>query len=275
MGARMRVLSAVVVVLGALLVPITASAGPSACPSVGTNWSGPGPFAVTSEQSGVGHTVFRPTDLTTCSHPVILWGNGTGATPDNYLQLLQHLASHGFIVAAANTEQSGSGKEMLAGLDWVTGENSKPGSPYAGHVDLAHVGASGHSQGGAGTVQAGADPRVVSTVPIEPGPGGDNGKLHGSVFWLAGQFDLIVLPILLVLPRYQQSGHIPAVYGELAGATHLTPQGDGGGFRGPITAWFRYQLMGDAQARAEFVGQNCGQCGSKAWSNFQRNAKVQ
>ncbi|WP_439377011.1 hypothetical protein [Amycolatopsis lexingtonensis] len=27
------------------------------------------------------------------------------------------------------------------------------------------------------------------------------------------------------------------VYGELAGATHFTAAGDGGGFRGAITAW--------------------------------------
>ncbi|MFD8499105.1 acetylxylan esterase [Amycolatopsis sp. NPDC059657] len=246
------------------------------CPSVGHNWSGPGPFTVTEQQSGVGHTIFRPTNLGGCGkHPVILWGNGTFATPSIYATLLRHWASHGFIVAAANTTQSGSGSEMLAGLDYLTAQNAKPGSVFYGTIDTSKVGATGHSQGGGGAINAGTDARVDTTVPIEPGPLGVIGQLKGPMFILGGQFDLVVAPLLLVIPRYNAAGHIPAVYGELAGATHATPSGDGGGFRDPITAWFRYFLMSDQEAYGEFFGPQCGNCGSPIWSDFRCNAKTQ
>ncbi|RJQ71004.1 acetylxylan esterase [Pseudonocardiaceae bacterium YIM PH 21723] len=274
MRIPVRVLGAIVGLVGALLVAAPAASGAAGCPSVNGKWADPGPFAVISEQSGDGHTVFRPTDLGTCLHPVILWGNGTWATPANYQKLLEHFASHGFIVAAANTTWAGSGKEMLGGLDWVSAENSRTGSPYFGKVDTAHVGASGHSQGAGGAIAAGADPRVGDTAPIEPGgPWGDVTGLHGPMFILAGQNDKTVSPASVVA-RYDNAGHIPAIYGELAGANHLTPVGDGGGFRGPVTAWFRYRLMADPQARPEFTGPSCGQCTSTAWSDFRRNARA-
>ena len=39
-------------------------------------------------------------------------GNGTGTTPRVYDGLLRHLASHGFVVMAANTPQAYSGAEF-------------------------------------------------------------------------------------------------------------------------------------------------------------------
>ncbi|WP_245573995.1 chlorophyllase/cutinase-like alpha/beta fold protein [Amycolatopsis nigrescens] len=267
-------------ILGSLLslalVPAAHAAEPSAgCPSVGKNWAAPGPFAVTAEAGGTEHTIYRPSELGGCGrHPVLVWGNGTGASVSVYEPMLRHFASHGFIVAAANTAWSGSGTEMRAGIDYLTQQNGSAGSVFHDKVDLEHVGATGHSQGGGGAVASGADPRVDTVVPIEPGPQGSVEALHGPVFWLAGQLDLVVLPNLLVYPRYQQSTQVPAVFGELAGASHFTPVGDGGGFRGPITAWFRFHLMGDELARGEFFGDGCGNCDSPAWSRFERNAKA-
>jgi hypothetical protein len=40
----------------------------------------------------------------------------------------------------------------------------------------------------------------------------------------------------------------------------------GGVYPGIITAWFRYQLMGDQQAAALFRGPACGYCTSADWS---------
>ncbi|MFH8343754.1 acetylxylan esterase [Streptomyces sp. NPDC018045] len=268
--------------------PAAAAVAPTAptasgCPSAQGDWAAPGPFAVTVEPVGPAHTVYRPADLGSrgCGkHPVILWGNGTGAPVAVYGPLLRHLASHGFIVAAARTTWSGSGREMLAGIDHLARENGTPGSVYEGKVDLSEVGATGHSQGGGGALAAGANPRVDTTVAIEPGPQGSVRALRGPALFLAGQYDAVVAPWLLVHPRFRQTTHVPAVYGELAGATHLTPVSDGGGFRGPVTAWFRAQLLGDRQARAEFFGAHCGYCDGTAdgsggpWSAFERNAKA-
>ncbi len=257
-----------------MVVLATVGIAPAATATTGIagQWSEPGPFAVTVEALDSTHTVYRPSRLE--KHPVILWGNGTGANPKIYDGLLRHLASHGFVVAAADTPNAGSGKEMLAGATTLIAENSRPGSRYEGKIDTAHIGATGHSQGGGGAIAAGADPRVTTTIPIEPGPQGSATALKGPSFFLGGQLDTIVIPALLVIPRYRLADQVPAIYGELAGATHFTPVGDGGGFRGAITAWFRFWLSGDERARAEFFGASCGLCRDGAWSDVRRNAKA-
>nr|WP_067812854.1 hypothetical protein [Actinomadura kijaniata] len=124
---------------------------------------------------------------------------------------------------------------------------------FAGRVDLDKIGSTGHSQGGGGAIAAGADPRVDTTVPIQPGPQGTDGQLRGPAFYLAGQNDTIVRPSY-VYSRYQRATQVAAVYGEVADADHFESGGDGGRFRGPITAWFRFHLLADQQARAEFYG---------------------
>lgn len=277
MNGGVRRLSALAVTAALVLAlsGVDAAASPG-CPSVGRAWAAAGPFAVTETPSGAGHTLFHPARLGGCRvHPVVLWGNGTGATPRTYAGLLRHLASHGFIVVAADTSSSGSGREMLAGLDHVTAEHRRPGSAFHGRVDLGRVGSTGHSQGGAGAVVTGADPRVGTVVPIQPGPFGDHRQLHGPTFYLAGRLDLVVSPLLLVYPRYRETGHVPAVYGELAGAGHAEPTGNGGGYRGPVTAWFRFHLLGDEQARGMFFGPGCTYCAAPEWSRFERNARAE
>ncbi|MGH3712758.1 MAG: hypothetical protein ACRDT4_04760 [Micromonosporaceae bacterium] len=271
----------ILAIAGALLAAlIAAPAGPASaagCPSVNGKWAATGPFTVTTHQSGVGHTIYRPASLGSLgctTHPVIIWGNGTFGVTSAWDGLLRHLASHGFIVAAANTGQSGSGREMLAGLDYVTRQNTQQGSAYYGKVDISRVAATGHSQGGGGAISAGADARVDTTVPIQPGPWGSVNALHGPMFILSGQYDTLVPPSY-VKSRYQDADHIVAIYGELAGANHFTPTGDGGGYRGPITAWMRFHLHGDEQARDEFFGASCVYCGAPEWSEFLRNSKAQ
>lgn len=249
----MRWLVAVLLVLS----PTTASAAP----------------VVTETPSGAGHTIFHPTRLTGV-HPVILWGNGSGSSPRVYAGLLRHLAAQGFIVAAADTGSAGSGREMLAGLDHLTTAHARPGSVFHGHVALDRVGASGHSQGGAGAIAAGADPRVDTVVPIQPGPFGEHRDLHGPTFYLAGQADLVVAPALLVHPRFRETGQVPAVYGELRGAGHTEPAGSGGGYRDAVTAWFRFHLLGDQSARVLFFGPHCTYCTAPEWNRFERNTKA-
>jgi len=272
--------------VGAALAPMLLAIGAvpagaataDGCPSVNGNWAGSGPFAVTVQQSGAGQTIYRPSALGTqgcTAHPVILWGNGTGTTPKNYDALLRHWASHGFIVAAANTRNAYSGKEMVAGLDFLTAQNQTAGSVFLGRVDTAHVAAAGHSQGASGAINAGGDPRVGVTVPIEPAPFASIEALHGPMFILAGQYDVLVSPELVVKRLYKRASQVVAIYGNLAGATHGTPLRNGGGFRGPMTAWLRFELMGDEQARGLFFGPACGYCASPIWTEFLRNAKAQ
>lgn len=253
------------------LAPAGASAQATGCPSVGTDFGGAGPFDVTVEQASE-HTYFSPANLGSqgCDrHPVILWGNGTFTTPNVYGGLLEHLASHGFIVAAANTSNAGSGEEMLAGLDNLTAFDADSGSRYHDRVATDLVATTGHSQGGAGTVRAAMDPRVTTMMPIE-GSTTPTG-VTGTALYLAGEND----PLRGGMQdAYAASSDIGAAYAELAGAGHLEPLGNGGGFRPALTAWARWQLMGDGTAGAQFLGADCGLCTSSAWSDYEANERL-
>ncbi|WP_083894419.1 acetylxylan esterase [Nocardia tenerifensis] len=225
---------------------------------------------------GAVHTLYYPRDIasSTQRHPLVIWGNGTFAAPVVYRNLLLHWASYGFIVAAANTTQSGSAIAMRAGIDALARANADSGSKFYQHVDLAHIAAAGHSQGGAGAIVAGADARVDTVLAIQPGPLADIREVHGPTFLMAGQADIIVLPPL-VQAFYNAATHIPAIYGELRGVGHLTVALDSAPFLAPTTAWLRLQLTDDPAARAVFYGPSCGICTDTAtWSDVRRNALV-
>jgi hypothetical protein len=244
----------------------------SPCKSVDGQWDAPGPFAVTSASNGRGTTVVRPVapgTLGCTTHPVVLWNNGARSKLDRYLPLLNHLASHGFIVAAAEGN-AGNGGPMLQGLDYLTTENSRAGSPLQGKVDLSKVGATGHSFGGGAAIDAGADPRVDTIAPIYPLATTSGSLVRGPALFIAGQNDTIVVPIVVRTP-YNQATQVPAIFAEQRGADHYGIPA----LHGTITSWFRFHLMGDEQARGLYFGPNCTYCTSTFWSVFERNAKAQ
>jgi hypothetical protein len=256
--------------LGVVALPDGADAQTTGFPSVGTNFAAAGPYQVAT-QADATNTFFFPSNLGVdgLKHPVILWGNGTFTQVTNYEALLRHFASHGFIVAAANTSNAGSGNEMLTGLNTLQTWNGQSGNRFFGKVDLTRVGSTGHSQGGGGAEATGRDSRVDTVFPAQPWLGNPPGR--GTAIYFAGQSDTVVAPST-VRDDYDQSSGIPAAYAELAGASHFIPVNDGGGYRGAMTAWARWQLMGDTIARGQFVGAGCGLCTSSAWSAYSANA---
>jgi hypothetical protein len=264
-----RALVGLVMGAGAVIaVPAgVADAQTNGCPSVGSDFGGDGPFDVTVEERS-DNTYYSPSDLGSqgCdTHPVILWGNGTFLTPSSYDALLSHWASHGFIVAAANTTNAGSGEEMLQGLDDLADWNSDSSSRFNNRVDLDNVGATGHSQGGGGSINAGKSDRVHTVFPLQAWTANQQG-LSGPAIFFAGGSDTIVSPSS-VYNRYQDvEGSLPAAYAEAAGASHFVPIGNGGEYRAPTTAWARWLLMGDGDARDVFVGSACELCGDSGWT---------
>lgn len=254
------------------LTGVAAPAHADGIPSVGRNWAAAGPYSP-EVSIGVVHTLYYPRTMGAHGekHPVIIWGNGTGVLPGAYTLLLRHYASHGFIVVAANTPVSNFAITMRSGIDLVEKLDGDPSSVFYGKVDLDRIGSAGHSQGGSGAINAAVDPRVDTVVAIQPGPLNDPGQLRKPALFLAGQFDAIVWPVL-VKAMYNAVDQVPAEYAELRGATHFGTGITGGDMRGPSTAWLRYWLMDDANARAEFFGPNCGYCtDSKQFSDFRRN----
>jgi hypothetical protein len=240
-----------------------------------SDFAAPGPFTTTSAAQGPACTIFRPEPLGEegRKHPIILWGNGTGANPQIYGGVLTHWASHGFIVAAANTSNAGTGNEMLACLDYVLEQDGVSGSAYSGKVADGRVGASGHSQGGGGTLMVGRDQRVTATAPLQPfiqfGFGGVDaasaGQQNGPMFLMSGSNDTIAVPAANQQPVFDAS-NVPTFWGTLQGADHIASAiGTISDYRGPATAWFRLHLMNDESARDLFYGAGCELCSNPAW----------
>lgn len=246
----------------------TAAAQTTGFPSVGTDFDSSGPYAV-STLNGSQHTYWYPSSIssTGLEHPVILWGNGTGASPSSYDGLLSHFASHGFIVAAANTPNAGSGTEMLAGLDNLTSFDNSPTSPFYQAVDTSRVATTGHSQGGVGALNSSQDPRVTTTFPVE-GAWSAAG-VTVPILFLAGENDTIATPSSIY--NTFNSANAPSAYAEIAGASHFTPAGSGGYFRAVGVAWARWHLMDDDDAEGWFVGPNCGLCNDSELSDYEVN----
>ena len=249
-------------------------------PSV-SNFSNSGPYATTNNSEGPSCQIYRPSTLgqNGVRHPIILWGNGTGATPATYGSLLAHWASHGFVVAAAQTSDAGSGIEMLNCLSYLQTEAAKSSGTYVGKLNLGRVGTSGHSQGGGGSIMAGRDSRIMTTAPMQPyilGLGHDTSSQsiqNGPMFLMSGSLDTLAGPTLNQRPIYNRINQ-PIFWGTLRLASHFVPVGDAGGYRGPSTAWFRYKLMNDMTAKNEFVGTLCGLCTSVSWSDIQRKGTL-
>ncbi|MEK1905486.1 MAG: alpha/beta hydrolase [Pseudomonas sp.] len=244
----------------------------TAFPAV-SNYDNAGPYATTIQSEGPSCRIYRPSNLgqNGVRHPIILWGNGTGATPDTYAALLTHWASHGFVVAAAETSDAGTGQEMLACLSYLVQENGRAYSTYVGKLNAGRVGTSGHSQGGGGSIMAGQDDRVRTTAPIQPYTLGlghntsSQSKQKGPMFLMSGGGDTIAFPYLNAQPVYTRA-NVPVFWGERRTVTHFEPVGNGGAYRGPATAWFRYQLMNDQTAKNTFNGTLCSLCVSTLWT---------
>jgi dienelactone hydrolase len=243
----------------------------------GTDFTADGPLKVTSaDVASVSCTVFQPTVLGSggCLNPVIIWGNGTFNTPSNYTGLFNHWATEGFIVAAADTSNSGSGKEMLACLSYIIAQNTAAGSTLKGHVDVSHIASSGYSQGGAGCLEASIDPRFVVTAAVSPyivvALGGyDTTSVMKQVhplFMISGDQDTVAVPAQNQQPIFMQAP-VPIFWATHAGSSHLEVlNANGGAYEGPLTAWFRYKLMGDPAARDWFEKPPCDLCTATGWT---------
>jgi hypothetical protein len=201
-----------------------AAAGPSAVSTCEVAAASSACTATAADASAASalYVVFYPADLGPAGalHPILTWGNGTGATPDQYSVRLSHLASWGFVVIASTSPSTGTGQEMLAAEDYLAQASADAQSPFRGRLDLDHVGALGHSQGTDGAAHAllaadapGSAHRFITTIVLIEPPAQkwicfgssdpscpaaesfDSKSLaHGSVFFVDGSQDTLIAP---------------------------------------------------------------------------------
>jgi len=121
-----------------------------------------GPCRVQRARSN-GTTYYVPTDPRNknARFHILGWGNGTGMLPSGYSKVLESIASHCILVAAANTQNAGSGKEIQ---NAVTSARSR----YATKVfSSPRVCTSGHSQGGGGSFNAANLLKANCVIPVQ------------------------------------------------------------------------------------------------------------
>lgn len=242
------------------------------------------------DSSGFAFDIYGPSEpgLGGFKHPIVTWGNGTGASPHDYDHLLRHLASWGFVIVATRDPNTGTGVEIRDAARFMASENTQPDSPFFQTLDTARIGAMGHSQGATGVINAMRDGGGAIRTAIAmalPAQAFCSDKLNctnpkklrwGSVFYLNGSLDVVVSPSRQ--PKGQKGlqsneayykatpDFLPKFWATLRGANHndMMGQPDCGpvgptcangvyGYLGYPTAWLMDQLQGNAEAHGVFV----------------------
>jgi hypothetical protein len=228
---------------------------------------------LTNTGPGAAFDVFAPVDLggQGRKHPIVSWANGTLYPLDSYAKLLDHWASHGFVIIAAHTNTTAGGGTHKAGIDWLLAEQARPGSPFFGRLDSKKIGAAGHSQGGGATIAAGSNKPgptgIIATMPLMPLL-----SFEADPTVVARQ----VAPMFNINAAMDDRDPMGKVAAAIfAGAKTALVQAAFNGvhtdamtaaMNGPTLAWLRLQLMDDAQAKAWFYpAGTCGLCKDPAW----------
>jgi len=116
-----------------------------------------------------------PLDITAAPYPGLTFGHGFLTQPNLYASTLRHMASWGHFVLASTTQtgflpsHAAFAQDLRFCLTWLEQQHTNPQSPYFGMVDVARLGAFGHSMGGgAAILAAAADARIQALAPLAP-----------------------------------------------------------------------------------------------------------
>jgi hypothetical protein len=256
--------------------PVTgACTGPALAPV--TDYGAKGPFdtmTVSNTGPSGAFTMFRPRELGANGflHPPATWGNGVSTTPDLYTDLLNTVASHGFVVIASNSTAV-TAQDVRSGLEWLIMQNDS--GDLQGKLAVKCAAAIGYSMGGGAAVGAAAHPNVIATVSLH-GLQGAASQLNGPLLLITSTNDGFVTKAQFVKPTYDGSSKVPTIMATLnvPGATpdfngHLIPLGDAGDERAPLIAWLRLFVYGDEAAKPWFYGSDCTLC-KEPWTDIQK-----
>lgn len=180
-------------------------------------------------------------DRSSGPYPLIVFAHGFSGTRRQSVAYTQHLASHGYVVAAPDFPGSHAGApggpRLSAALDQpgdvsflideLIAFDGTEGHLLEGAIDEAAIGMSGHSLGGLTTLLSvygpGRDARIEAAVPLAPAscflPQGVADGVSVPVLFITGTGDLIT-PIQTVRYGYRIA-HAPKYLVELSGGSHI------------------------------------------------------
>lgn len=217
------------------------------------------------------YTIYYPAEMTDSHkpYPTIFVLNGTGGKASKYEPYFEHLASWGFIVVGTQDKGTGTGKSTQQTLAFLLAENSRADSLFYGKVDETRLGITGFSQGGAGVFNVITDPAYQATfkaaAPMSPVSEKTTREMTDYPYDSAlvqiptlvfagteGEFEIeTVIPLSELNLLFDK---IPGqkVIARRVGMDHDQMMISGAGY---VTAWFRWHLQGDDQAKQAFIGE--------------------
>jgi dienelactone hydrolase len=226
--------------------------------------------------------------------PVVVWGNGGCALDSgSFGGYLKTIASHGYLVVTTASPEDANppratADDLRAALDWSQAEAMRAGSPLAGKIDKEHVAVMGVSCGGFLTIALAADPRVdtigVFNSGVQPPAEGSGGGRGGAAFPTTDALATIHTPTLYLnggkpdfmmetsKANFDAIDQVPIFYGSRDNAGHSATyfHPGGGEFANVAVAWLDWQLKGEKEASAMFVGDECGLCTNPNWETHSK-----
>lgn len=169
--------------------------------------------------------------------------------------------------------------QLLAAIDWAQAANARRGDPLHRRVDMQRIAVMGHSCGGLQALAAGADPRIDTVMALASGvynrPGSglsrvsiakeDLRRLHTPVAYVLGGPSDIAYPN--GMDDVRRIDHVPVFVGNLpVGHSGTFRVANGGDWARVAVAWLDWQLKGDRDGRAWFVGEDCRLCTTFGWT---------
>jgi hypothetical protein len=244
--------------------------GPGLLPADSVSMNGPYSPMMEQDADGGAGWLFRPSALGENgeTHPVLVWGCGSGSTPADYVDHLNRIASHGFVVYAADSS-SVTGALLTRGLDWIFAENERSGGELNQKLDLTNVAVGGHSLGSLSTYEIADDPRITNTIHVDGGTFDASGgaKLMKPAVFICGESSTGA-------PYCEQDymdANVPIFFTKIMGLSGI--QGHIAAAREGLDlwiAWMRWQMAREEERRGDFLDPNCTFCTGK-WDSQQKN----
>ena len=268
--------------------------------SLEMKYANPGSFETSytefiSDNESIGKVrVWYPTELESSgkSWPMIMVVNASGTPASSYEPFFPRLASWGFVVVGNEDGQTGNGKTASITLDFML--NVSNDSILYNKIDYNNMGIIGYSQGGAGAICAVTNyengtrykamftgSAAYPTLARNMGWEYDASKVTIPYFMVAGTGKSDdsgsdpetsyggVSPLSALTSNYNSiSDDVQKVRARAVGAEHeqMLMRSDG-----YMTAWMLYQLAGDEEAAAVFVGENAEILHNNNWQDVEKN----
>lgn len=248
-----------------------------------------------SDNESIGRVrVWYPTELESSgkSWPMIMVVNASGTPASSYEPFFPRLASWGFVVVGNEDGQTGNGKTASITLEFML--NVPSDSILAGKIDYDNMGIIGYSQGGAGAICAvtnyenGTRYKAIftgsaayPTLARNMGWEYEASKVTIPYFMVAGTGKSDdsgsdpetsyggVSPLSALTSNYDSiSDDVQKIRARAVGVEHeqMLMRSDG-----YMTAWMLYQLAGDEEAAAVFVGENAEILHNNNWQDVEKN----